>query len=83
MQHADQQVNPTSNGKAHLPPPTATHTPGRSLVMTFRSARGDCMMSWTAQNRAASAVTAIRLVQKTAGRRLRPPDLFGQRYRAV
>lgn len=52
--------------------------------MTFRSARGDCMMSWTVQNRAASAVTAIRLVQKTAaGRRLRPPDLFGQRYRAV
>jgi hypothetical protein len=32
----------------------------------------------------ASAVTAIRLVQKTAaGRRLRPPDLFGQRYWAV
>ena len=48
------------------------------------SSRGDCMMSWTAQNRAASAVTAIRLVQKTAaGRRLRPPDLFGQRYWAV
>jgi hypothetical protein len=77
------RFTPTSNGKAHLPP-AATHAPGRSLVMTFRSARGDCMMSWTAQNRAASAVTAIRLVQKTAaGRRLRPPDLFGQRYWAV
>ena len=27
--------------------------------MTFRSAPGDCRMSWTAQNRAASAVTGI------------------------
>ena len=27
--------------------------------MTFRSASGDCRMSWTAQNTAASAVTGI------------------------
>ena len=46
-------------GEAHLPPPAATHAPGRSPVMTFRSASGDCMMSWTAQNTAASAVSAI------------------------
>src|SRR5690349_23482516 len=46
-------------GAAHLPPPAATHAPGRSPVTTFRSASGDCRMSCTAQNRAASAAGPI------------------------
>ena len=42
-----------------MPPPAATQAPGRSLLKIFLNASGDCRMSWTAQNRAASAVTAI------------------------
>ena len=49
----------TMTGGAHLPPPAATHAPGRRLLMTFCSASGDCKMSWTAQKRAASAPAAI------------------------
>ena len=51
---------PVSAGAAHLPPPAATHAPGRSLARTLRSAPGDCKMSCTAQNKAASAAEVIR-----------------------
>ena len=60
--HCAYQPDPAGprDGRHPEPPPAATHDPGRSLLMTFRSASGNCRMSWTAQNRAASAVTAIR-----------------------